>query len=114
MELQAGFQTEIIAGDTTTQNISGILNRYYSLGAYTSGGQESGIVYQHRGATMYLRDIRIRILDSDRNLANSIGEDNSVFIQIMRGNQTPLTPYAQQIKQTEEKEQIKQQKALNK
>ena len=49
VELQAGFQTEIIAGDTTTQNISGILNRYYSLGAYTSGGQETGLVYTHRG-----------------------------------------------------------------
>lgn len=113
VELQAGFQTEIIAGDTTTKNISGILNRYYSLGAYTSGGQESGIVYQHKGETLYLRDVRVRILDSDRNLANKIGEDNSVFIQIIRGNPNQTTD-TNKIKQTQEKEQIKQQKFNNK
>ena len=96
VEIQAGFQTEIISGDTVTQNISGILNRFYSLGAYTSGGQESGLVYTHRGADMYLRDVRIRILDSDRNLANSIGEDNTVFIQVIRGQPPQLTPYMTQ------------------
>ena len=98
IEIQAGFQNEIISEDSQsynisnsiTQNISGIVNRYYSLGSFTSseGGSQ---VYTHQGQPIYLNDIKIRILDSDRKLAQFLGDDNTIFLQIQRGN--PNQPY---------------------
>lgn len=89
VEIKAGYENEIVGSDTIgglTQFIQGIVNRYYSLGAYTSGGTESSLIYTHKGSPIYLRDIKVRILDSDKNQVNNIGEDNTIFLQIIRGN----------------------------
>ena len=90
IEIQAGFQNEIISEDSQTYNIHGIVNRYYSLGSFTSseGGSQ---IYTHAGQPIYLNDIKIRILDSDRKLATFLGDDNTIFLQIQRGN--PNQPY---------------------
>ncbi len=102
IEITAGFQNEIIS-DTITQNISGIVNRYYSLGTYTSS-EGSTFQYTHRGVPVYLRDIRIRILDNDKNLATGIGDDNTIFLEIIRA-----PPSQEEIKQ-----EIKTQKEIDK
>ena len=56
------------------------------------------MVYTHTGSPIYLNDIKIRILDSDRKLATFLGPDNSVFLQIQRANpnQPYITPQQQQ------------------
>tara|TARA_R110000787_G_scaffold5354_1_gene19575 strand:- start:1575 stop:3752 length:2178 start_codon:yes stop_codon:yes gene_type:complete len=95
IEITAGFQNEIVGGDSITQNISGIVNRYYSLGTYTSS-EGSSFNYIHKGVPVYLKDIRIRVLDSDKNLATNIGDDNTIFLQIIRGE-----PTQQEIEQEE-------------
>tara|TARA_R110002153_G_scaffold185499_1_gene338590 strand:- start:1051 stop:3489 length:2439 start_codon:yes stop_codon:yes gene_type:complete len=93
IEIQAGFQNEMISEDTQSYNIHGIVNRYYSLGSFTSseGGSQ---IYTHTGQPIYLNDIKIRILDSDKKLATFLGDDNTIFLQIQRGN--PNQPYIPQ------------------
>ena len=103
IEVQAGFQNEIVGGESITQNISGIVNRYYSLGTYTSS-EGSTFQYIHRGQPQYLQDIKIRILDNKKNLAVSIGSDNTIFIQVLRGQPSPA----------EIKQEIKNQKEVSK
>ena len=103
IEIQAGFQNEIIGGDSITQNISGIVNRYYSMGTYTSS-EGSTFQYIHRGNPQYLQDIKIRILDNEKKLAVGIGDDNTIFLQLIRAPPNPL-----QIKQ-----EIKTQKEVEK
>ena len=98
IEIQAGFQNEIVGGDSITQNISGIVNRYYSMGTYTSS-EGSTFQYIHRGNPQYLQDIKIRILDNNKNLAVGIGDDNTIFLQLIRAPPNPL-----QIKQEEKTE----------
>ena len=107
IEVQGIFNTEIIGEDYVSQNISAILNRYYSLGAYTSGDSSSSLTYKHRGDPIYLSALKIRILDSDRNLANTIGEDNTIFFDIIRGNPQTLTPMIQQLQIKEEQKEQK-------
>ena len=84
IEMQCGYTTEIIGTDFLSQNIQGIVNRYYSLGSFTSS-EGSEIIYQHKGVPIYLRDVKVRILDSDRQLATFLGPDNTIFVSIIRG-----------------------------
>tara|TARA_R110000737_G_scaffold329004_2_gene343930 strand:+ start:406 stop:2241 length:1836 start_codon:yes stop_codon:yes gene_type:complete len=84
IEVSNGFSSEIIGATDITRNISAIVNRYYSLGAYTSS-EDSSLVYTHSGAPLYLNNMNIRILDSDKQPADNLDADNTVFIQIVRG-----------------------------
>ena len=96
IELTAGFINEMIGGTKMTKNINGIVNRYYSLGTYTSSEQQN-MVYIHKGSPKILSDIGVRILDSDGALAEGIGDDNTIFISITR-NQQPSQELLQEQK----------------
>ena len=96
IELTAGFINEMIGGTKMTKNINGIVNRYYSLGTYTSSEQQN-MVYIHKGSPKILSDIGVRILDSDGVLAEGIGDDNTIFISITR-NQQPSQELLQEQK----------------
>ncbi len=91
IEIGCGIYNEIVGGvddegnTQHTTNIQGIVNRYYSLGAYTSGSTDSSLIYRHTGDPLYINQIKCRILDSDKNLATSIGDDNTIFLEIVRG-----------------------------
>ena len=102
IELTAGFFNEIIGENHMTKNINGIINRYYSLGTYTSA-EGSSMVYIHKGASKILSDIGVRILDSNGILADGIGDDNTVFISILR-NQQPSQQLLEQQKVLQEDE----------
>ena len=87
VEVQGGFSTEMIGSSDITRNISAIINRYYSLGSYTSGASDSSLIYTHTSPnSLYLNSLNIRILDSDKNLASHLDSDNTIFIQIIPGN----------------------------
>ena len=91
IEIEAGFQSELVSELSIQQNIHAIVNRYYSLGSFTSS-EGSSINYIHRGEPLFLSDLKIRILDSDKKLSQELGADNSIFLEIIRG-QLALQPY---------------------
>ena len=83
IEVSASFYNEMIGSDDITTNIMGIVNRFYSIGAYTTQ-DGSNIVYTHKGKDLYLNSIKIRILDSDRQEVPSLGDDNTVFLSLIK------------------------------
>jgi len=86
IEVQGGFSTEMVGTTNITHNISAIVNRYYSLGSYTSGASDSSLVYTHTSpASLYLNSLNIRILDSTKQVASHLDSDNSLFIQVIPG-----------------------------
>jgi len=89
IEVQAGLQNTIVGSDELTRNISAVVSRYYSQGSYTSMEGNNNMVYQHMGEPLILKDVRIRLLNSDRQLSTDIGDDNTAFISVIRGQNVP-------------------------
>jgi hypothetical protein len=87
IEVQAGLTNTIVNDTSITRNINAIVSRYYSQGSYTSMESDNTLLYIHKGVPLYLKDIRIRILDSDRNLVTNVGSDNSVFVSVTRASE---------------------------
>ena len=76
-----GLEGDLITENDIKKNVFGIISRYYTSNNYTIGSTEDAIIYTHIGATQYLNELRIRILDSNYDLADGIGSDNTVFLQ---------------------------------
>jgi hypothetical protein len=79
IEIQ-GLNTELITNTDIKNHIFGIVSRYYENENYTTGSEADAIIYQHVGAPLYLNELKVRILDSNYNLAN-IGQDNCIMLQ---------------------------------
>jgi hypothetical protein len=77
------FQNNMF-GINTTRNIQGIVSKYYSQGSYTFGDSSNSIQYTHTGNSLILKSVRIRILTSDKKLDPNIGDDNTVYFQIIK------------------------------
>ena len=101
LEINAGITNLIMDSSKTYRNISGIINRYFSLGSYTSTGMDTSLVYTHSGEPIALSDIQIRVLNPDKTPA-SIGFDNTIFLEVNRGQ------IAKQLGQTEAQEDVGQ------
>ena len=92
VEVKAGFGNDFFTSDNNARDIRAIVSRYYSVNSYTSGSEGDSIVYRHKGDTMMLSSFKIRILDSLKNVATNIGEDNTVFLGIVKAGQKALGP----------------------
>tara|TARA_R110000796_G_scaffold11404_2_gene37890 strand:+ start:139 stop:2136 length:1998 start_codon:yes stop_codon:yes gene_type:complete len=101
IEIIAGFNNLIVSDAITTQNIHAIINRYYNRGAYTSSTETDSMVYTHHGAPLILSSIRTRVLLPNRTVPKTLGNDNTIFMEVIKA--PPPTP--QQIEQ--EKQQQK-------
>ena len=53
IEMNAGFKNNLVSTDRTSSTIQGIIDRYYSKGSYTMGGDNS-LTYTHRGQPLVL------------------------------------------------------------
>jgi len=87
VDIAASFANDIIGQNLKSHTISGIVSRYYSADSYTSAEAGSSIPYIHRGTvSINLDSLHVRILNPDGTLPNDIGDDNTVFLQIVRAN----------------------------
>lgn len=84
IEINNGLSSELVGATDINRTISCIVNRYYSLGTFTSGDISGSLTYVHRGAPLFLKNFNIRILDSNKNLAENLEDDNSIFISIIK------------------------------
>jgi len=92
VEVKAGFGNDFYTPSNNARDVRAIVSRYYSVNSYTSGSEGDSIVYRHSGDSMMLSSFKIRILDSLKNVATNIGEDNTVFIGIIKAGQKALGP----------------------
>lgn len=79
-----------VFGINSYGSISGIVSKYYGYGSYTYGQTDGSITYVHKGASVIIKQISVRILNSDKLTDLSVGLDNTIFMQVIKG--TPTTP----------------------
>jgi len=80
-----GLSSDMITYDDIKNSMMSVISRYYSRDNYTFGSPEDAIIYTHRGTTQYLNSFRVRILDSNYNLAGELGNDSTIFLQHRKG-----------------------------
>lgn len=83
IDIDIGFQNNLITSKDKKKNIYGLVSRYYSLNSYTTL-QGSELVYIHKGASQKLSRIGVKILDSNYNAPVSIGNDTTIYLQIIK------------------------------
>ena len=87
VELQCGYNNKVISVDGNHANIVAIISKYYTLNSFTYGSSADSITYTHIGPdSLYIDSFRIRILNPDKVLAQGIGDQNSVILQIVKGS----------------------------
>lgn len=84
IDINAQFKTNMIMENTISRSINGIVSRYYELNSYTSANEEAGISYTHYGNDLYLNSLHVRVLDSDGNLSKELGEDNTIYLRVVK------------------------------
>lgn len=76
--------TELVSSTGTSRSVQAVVTRFYNDGNFTSGSQDSGIVYQHVGGPKMISSLSTRILDPDGSIAKGLGPDNTVFLEILK------------------------------
>ena len=84
IEVRANMGGEFLTSDSNIPSIRAVVSRYYEQNAYVSGSEGDSVIYTHRGEPVFLDSFKCRVLDSGRNLATNIGDDNTIFLQVIR------------------------------
>ena len=85
LQTDLGFSNNDYIGIDYYKNINGIISKYYSFGSYCASLESEGALqYIHRGNTIQLKSIKIRLLTSSKTLDVNLGQDNTVIFQIIK------------------------------
>ena len=84
IEVEAQFQNNYVTQDENRRSVMGIVSRYYAKDSYTSASEDASIIYTHTGSPQILSSFNIRILDSDKNVAQNIGTDNTIHLLVAK------------------------------
>ena len=88
IEVNAKFGGKFVMKDQMKNNIRAIVGRFYEINSYTSGSEGDSLLYTHKGSPVFLESFKCRILDSDKNLAPNLGDDNTIFLQVVKAPKT--------------------------
>ena len=89
IEVKAQFQNNFITPNENRGDVVAIVSRYYELDSFTSSTASDSIIYTHQGEPQRLSSFRCRILDNKKQLAQNIGTDNTIFLEIVKAQKTP-------------------------
>ena len=84
LEVDFGISQYLTGKNTYANKIQSIISRFYSNDSYTSAYSEGSIPYIHRGQTIKLNKFKIRILKDTGELADDIGPNNTIFMELNR------------------------------
>jgi len=86
IEVDVGQQgNKKYGSDKFNNKISAIISRFYDSDSYSSSMDSSGsFSYIHRGNPFQISKANVRILGPDGNLVSGIGNDNTVFVSIIK------------------------------
>ena len=74
-----------LRGFGENNKIQSIISKFYSQNSFTSSYSEGSIPYVHlSNEPLYINDFQVRILDPDNKLSRNIGENNSIFLEIVK------------------------------
>lgn len=82
--VECGFDNDYINNQMNRRNLNAIVSKYYSYDSYTIY-QDSSTIYEHKGQTNLLNNIRVKILDSEFNTPE-IGIDNTIILLLTQND----------------------------
>ena len=89
IEIGNKILNKFIGPNQNFNNIQSIVSTYFSLNSYTLGTSSDSIIYTHSGAPVPISSFDIRILDSNKNLAANLGNDNSIYLELIKAPKAP-------------------------
>lgn len=89
IEVQAQFQNNYVNTVGNFKHIVAVVSRYYEKESYTSSTSADSIIYTHSGEPVLINSFRCRILDSDKRVADNIGNDNTVILELVKAPKQP-------------------------
>ena len=89
IEIDSNFANNFVDNTATNTKIKSVVSRYQSYQSYTAGSSDGSLIYVHKGAPTVISSFHVRILDSKKQLANNIGNDNTVFLNLVRAPPQP-------------------------
>ena len=78
-----GISNEFRSGSILNSKINGIVSRYYNNSNFVSGGEESGIMYIHKGTPIDISRLKVRILTPDGDLSEELSNGSTIFLQVI-------------------------------
>ena len=100
VEIGNKFKNDFYTPTNNYRNVQQIVSKYYVQNSYTTGTSDGSLVYTHKGEPLLLESFQCRILDSNKQLAANVGDDNTIHIAIERGTTQPT-----KIKKPDEKKE---------
>lgn len=86
VEIQGNFKTNYYSNEKSP-NIMAIVSRYYELNSFTSGTEGDSLVYTHVGDPITLSSFGVRIMTPQKVVADNLGANTAVFLEIVKGTQ---------------------------
>lgn len=84
VEVIANFMNDFYTNDNNAKFTRGIVSRYYQQDSFTTGTAADSVVYIHKGESQQVRSFRVRILDPDRNVPENLGEQSTIFLEVIK------------------------------
>ena len=82
LEIEGNFQNDFRNSNQIIKTVSSIISRYYGYENFTSAEQAS-IQYIHKGEPVYIKSLRVRVLNPDLSEAD-LGAKNHVYVEIIK------------------------------
>lgn len=92
VEIGHKLKNDFYTQENNFRNFQQVVSRYFVQNSYTSGTSDGSLIYTHEGEPTLLQSFRCRILNSDKELANNIGEDNTIHLVLIRAEQPQALP----------------------
>ena len=75
-----------IRENTTSNRVQGIMGKYFTSGNFLQSQGQGAIVYEHEGEPVLLSELSVAIRNPDMTLPadNDLGENNSVFLEVIK------------------------------
>lgn len=92
VEIGHKLKNDFYTQENNYRNFQQVVSRYFVQNSYTSGTSDGSLIYTHEGEPTLLQSFRCRILNSDKELANNIGQDNTIHLVLVRAPQPLALP----------------------
>ena len=87
VEFITNYNGMYLTGSDKSRFISAVVSRNYTQNNYITGYSDSSIIYEHKGESFMLSNIRTRILDPDtKDVENDIGANNYIILQVIKNS----------------------------
>lgn len=80
----------LIGNEQEMTDVTAIVSRFYTNEGYTAFSEAESIAYIHKGADHHISKLGIRILDPNHQLSQLVNSDNTIFVEVIKPNPSPL------------------------